>query len=414
MKRRSIARSSWTPFCHGTSHKRNQVQDTAVTYQTLTHDRRIHDVFSAADGSFVEFIAQNRRRCNTGDNQTDNVNRLVPQVTLLQAVSVQRINNAEAAQLAPSVWKSGFNVSTPRYRLASLDEADDDAQETRFICRFRATVIDQDTSKPSTRILGETLSRYPFNYEFLSYRKGMRGLLTPKGKDTAFFWLSTLRFRCPVPDHLQQAIREGHTMLRDGTASVYVDVVPIRTSVRYNEVHFSKDYVRTLRRMQFFDATIGWGPNNVLPLVEASGRWENIPVCPPPQPATIEASKVDKEAIAVAPQKVVKKQHTLSACLWSSAVFKARGVTKSVNSDTLRRIHEWIEFHLLVGFDHIYVYDNSGAHSNETSLAPLLSRYAQQVTRIDWPSTVCNNNNPTDDSSGERSSQYAAEASCLA
>jgi hypothetical protein len=363
----------------------------------------------------VEFIAQNRRRCNTGDNQTDNVNRLIPQVTLLQAVSVQRIDEAEAAHLAPSVWKSGFNASaTTRYRLSSLDEADHDGRETRFICRFRATVIDEDTSKPSTRILGETLSRYPFNYEFLSYRKGMRGLLTPKGKDTALFWTSTLRFRCPVPGHLQRAIVDGHTMLRDGTASVHVDVVPIRTSARYNEVHFPKDHVKVLRRMKFFDAETRWGPNNVLPLVEASGRWENIPVCPPPKPVAVEAPKPDSLAIAEAPrEEVAKKQHTLSACLWSSAVFKARGETKSVNVDTMRRIREWIEFHLMVGFDHIYVYDNSGAHSNETSLAPLLNQYAQ-VTRIDWPSTVCNNNKPTDDSPGERSSQYAAEASCLA
>jgi hypothetical protein len=34
------------------------------------------------------------------------------------------------------------------------------------------------------------------------------------------------------------------------------------------------------------------------------------------------------------------------------------------------------------------------------------------VTRIDWPSIVCNNNIPAADSTGERSSQYAAENSC--
>jgi Glycosyltransferase family 92 len=245
-------------------------------------------------------------------------------------------------------------------------------------------------------------------------------LLSPQGKDTALFWTSTLRFRCPVPGHLQNAIVDGLTMLRDGTATVHVDVVPIRTSVRYQEVHFSPEYVRTLRKLKFFDAATGWGPNNVLPLVDASGRWENIPVCPPPKPVktTAEAPELDN-TVASAPQEVkkktttTKKQHTLTACLWSSAVFKHRGETTSVNSDTIRRIQEWIEFHLMVGFDHIYVYDNSGAHSNETSLGPLLNHYSQ-VTRIDWPSTVCNNNKPMNDSSGERSSQYAAEASCLA
>jgi hypothetical protein len=67
----------------------------------------------------------------------------------------------------------------------------------------------------------------------------------------------------------------------------------------------------------------------------------------------------------------------------------------------------------MVGFDHIYVYDNSGAHSNETSLADVLDNYpSSQVTRIDWPSLVCNNNVPRVESPGERSSQYAAENSC--
>ena len=68
---------------------------------------------------------------------------------------------------------------------------------------------------------------------------------------------------------------------------------------------------------------------------------------------------------------------------------------------------------MLVGFDHIYVYDNSGAHTNETSLKPILDLYpADKITRIDWPSIVCNNNIPAHDSTGERSSQYAAENSC--
>jgi hypothetical protein len=66
-----------------------------------------------------------------------------------------------------------------------------------------------------------------------------------------------------------------------------------------------------------------------------------------------------------------------------------------------------------VGFDHVYVYDNTGAHSNVTSLAPVLAKFPEsQVTRIDWPSIVCNNNIPAHDNTGERSSQYAAENSC--
>jgi hypothetical protein len=58
------------------------------------------------------------------------------------------------------------------------------------------------------------------------------------------------------------------------------------------------------------------------------------------------------------------------------------------------------------------LHQHSGAHTNETSLEPVLARYPGKVTRIDWPSIVCNNNIPAADSTGERSSQYAAENSC--
>lgn len=77
---------------------------------------------------------------------------------------------------------------------------------------------------------------------------------------------------------------------------------------------------------------------------------------------------------------------------------------------------EWIEFHLMIGFDHIYVYDNTGAHTDEVDLeSTLYPRFLEsEVTYIDWPSRVCNNNIPAHENTGERSSQYAAENSCRA
>ena len=59
-------------------------------------------------------------------------------------------------------------------------------------------------------------------------------------------------------------------------------------------------------------------------------------------------------------------------------------------SDTTARLVEWIEFHLLVGFDHIYVYDNTGAHTDKTSLeSTLFPRFMDtEVTRIDWVSCL--------------------------
>jgi len=62
--------------------------------------------------------------------------------------------------------------------------------------------------------------------------------------------------------------------------------------------------------------------------------------------------------------------------------------------------------------DHFYIYDNSGAFTNESSLEPIADMFPEDVTIIKWPSKVCNNNPNNVDSVGERSSQYAAEASC--
>lgn len=186
-------------------------------------------MFSSSDGSYIEFIAQNRRRCRTGKKQTDSVNRLVPQAALLQGISVKRIDESAAMQLAPDLWNTPNASNSTRYRLSTEEEADGDAQQTRFICRFTGTEISSETGRPETIFLGETLSFYPFLYEMVSYRKGQRALLTPRGNDGGFFWTSTLRFRCPVPKELQTAVSEGQTILADGTATVHVDVVPIRT-----------------------------------------------------------------------------------------------------------------------------------------------------------------------------------------
>ena len=64
------------------------------------------------------------------------------------------------------------------------------------------------------------------------------------------------------------------------------------------------------------------------------------------------------------------------------------------------------------GFDHIFVYDNSAANTNIT-LKEVTDQFSSvQVTRVNWPCKICNNNRPAHNDPGERSSQYAAEASC--
>ena len=132
-----------------------------------------------------------------------------------------------------------------------------------------------------------------------------------------------------------------------------------------------------------FNPRLFWGDKHVLPRIEASGRWENLPVCS--HPGVGYDTEKEKQ---IADRKGEVKQHKLTACLWASASFTTRGNAQAV-SDTPTRLIEWIEFHLLVGFDHIYVYDNTGAHTDETSLeSTLFPRFLDsEVTRIDWVSS---------------------------
>jgi hypothetical protein len=397
----------------------------------------IHDVFPSQDGSRIEFVAQNKRRCRTGKEYTENVNRLTPQVALLQSVSVEIMTDRRAVEMAPKLWhpnitndgiptEDQMEDDTPRYRLVPYEFTSPVGRFTRFICRFHmTTAMDGDASV--TVVLGETLSEYPFNYEYINYRKNHETLLTPRGKDSVLFWTSNLRFSCPVPENkaLRDAIANGKTVLSDGTPTVHVDVVPIRTSVRYEEIHLPKDMIGPMESvsMPIFDPVKRWGMEHVLPRVEASGRWANIPICQPPylveEKITQTETEIDTLVTSTVSKKLVPnineipiKPHFLVGCLWASAEFKTRGKERGASTDTVDRLKEWIEFHLMVGFDHVYVYDNSGAHTNVTSLKEVISLYPGKVTRIDWPSTVCNNNIPAHDSTGERSSQYAAENSC--
>jgi hypothetical protein len=378
----------------------------------------IHDVFPSQDGSRIEFVAQNKRRCRTGSKFTKDVDRLVPQVALMQSVSVQRLNEEQARALAPELWhpdSSSLDPTNPlpRYRLAPYNESSEDGKFTRFICRFHGTSFPAD-GPPRASIIGETLSEFPFNYEFVAYRKGDKaryGLLTPKGKDTDMFWTSNIRFHCPVPDKLKHDIAFGRTVLSDGTPTVYVDLIPIRTSTRYAEFYLTEEQIGPVGEagVAMFDPLLRWGPKNVIPRVEASGRWANIPVCLPPSFST---TSEDTNLVPSPPSNPPRKPFFLSACLWASAEFKTRGQTRMAHSDTLSRLVEWLEFHLLVGFDHFFLFDNSGAHTNETSLAEVARRYPGVITLVDWPAIPCNNNIPAHDSTGERSSQYAAENAC--
>ena len=355
----------------------------------------IHDVFPTHDGKFIQFVAQNRRRCRTGTTKEDLdlLAHTEPQVALFQHVAVQRLN------------RTG---STPfRYRLVDHQHADADGMETRFICRFH----------PSGE---ETLSVYNFNYEWASYRKRIRQMFHVDGRDNKQIHTSQLTFQCPVPETLVETVRTGASVKGD-YATLFLDLIPIRTPPRYGSPQaFLPPYYKEFQitGVGSFDASTEWGSEHILPLVENSGRWANIPIC---KPSLLTYGKQKDDASALALERQLSdpskadpvKQHHLASCLWASSGYATRGERFAIN-DGQRRLREWITYNKLIGVDHFYLYDNSGAFTKDEtkSLHAIAELFPDDVTVIDWPAQVCNNNPNNVDSVGERSSQYAAEASC--
>ncbi|KAL7445960.1 hypothetical protein ACHAXH_009608 [Discostella pseudostelligera] len=369
----------------------------------------IHDLFISHDGTNVHIIAQNKRRCHKGKLHTSEMKFWEGQVALFQPVAIKRLNattNTRAARYG--------NSGGVRYHLSTHEEADPDGVETRFICRFKSV----DYTQQTVTYQGEALSTYPFNYEFVNWRK-KKSTMVEDNKEQSYFWLSSLLINCPIPIHLQSA----------PPLTLMLDIIPIRTPVRRNDrdgLFFHEGHGGPMT----FDAAKMWQRNHVLPDAASSGRWENLPICALKKPQL-------QSALSNSPQLVIpaQKPYRLVACTWTSAQHQRRGNERRIY-DGKSRLREWIAFNLQVGFDHVYVFDNTGANSTifrlknevdndnrarngdfEDSIDSGLSSVTDlfptsQVTRIDWPATVCNNNRPAHDDPGERSSQYAAEAAC--
>jgi hypothetical protein len=329
-------------------------------------------------------------------------------LALFQPVALKRIVNT-----------TNYNKDdTVKYILSTHAEADEDALETRFRCRFKVV----DYALQTYEYAGETLSTYPFNYEFVNWRKRKKSMLED-GKEQSYFWLSPLMFHCPIPEPLLEYATKSQLLF---------DIVPIRTPPRRNDRDGYFFHVGHGGPMTF-NASKAYGDDYVVPDANDSGRWEHLPVCP------LLKSTSDGKVHTVASIKsdvqsniIEEKPHRLVACTWTSALHQRRGNERRI-SDGKSRLREWITFHLEAGFDHMYIFDNTGANpeifrlkneadpdfgnstadrvkddlSSVTDLFP-----ASKVTRIDWPATICNNNRPAHDDPGERSSQYAAEAAC--
>eukprot|EP00980_Cylindrotheca_fusiformis_P011584 scaffold2744_cov136-Cylindrotheca_fusiformis.AAC.1 len=343
----------------------------------------IHDVFPTHDGKFIQFVAQNKNRCHSGTTEEEEaiIEHMRPQTALFEHVPLRKINEDQ-------------------YRLSSHEDADPDTVGTRFVCRF----------KPSGDI---TFSEFNNDYEWVSFRKAQRYMFNSEGRDNKQIHTSQLLFKCPVPPALQESIRDGSSVV-DDWATIFVDVIPIRTPPRYGHPgeFLVPHYAKAAEHIKKFDPHAEWGENHVLPSWEASGRWTNIPVC---KPSLMEYESKTLEKIENAQVDVkegeLPKTHNLVSCLWASAGYTTRGHRFAVN-DGQRRLMEWISFNKILGWDHFYIYDNTAAFTNDTSLQPIADMFPDDVTILKWPSKVCNNNPNNVDSPGERSSQYAAESSC--
>jgi hypothetical protein len=401
----------------------------------------IHDVFLTVDGRYVDFVAHNKRRCRTAPSFADDLKNLEPQVALLQSVPIKRVvsdddaddedesgggqqNKSRVDGDDHSSHAKNRTTTSHRYRLASLEDADEDAKETRFICQFhtlRPNADDNNNNNSNKKvervIVGETLSVYPYNYEHANFRKGSplpHPLLTrPKdgedihGAHNEHIWNAILHFRCPVPETIKSSFRSDPSSFRE-IPKFYVDLVPIRTPPRESR----EGYCPQIEKSSF-DPDKEWGKNHVLPPVEESGRWANIPICRPTETTTTKSPAKKHGKKQEATNNGQEKKNVLVGCLWASAAFSTRG-SGELDTSTQFRLLEWLTFHLKIAkFDHIYIYDNSGAHSETASLEPVVNLFpSNRVTRIPWRHRICNNNRPMHRNIGERSSQYAAEASC--
>lgn len=354
----------------------------------------IHDVFPTHDGAYVQFVAQNKRRCKTGHKEKDIMAHMQPQVALFQHVPIKRLS------------KDDGTASETRYRLSSHEEADPDGVVTRFICRF----------KPS---MEETLSEFNFDYDWTALRKRYKNTFSEDDGGIKSIHTSQLLFRCPIPKALQNDIRLGRSVdPKTDWTKYFVDLIPIRTPPRYGPPKQFlqpqyKDFLDNNVTARF-DPEHEWGSQHILPAIKDSGRWENIPICQPSL-MTYENQKADEDlsALILSTTHAIEpvKKHRLVSCIWASAGYTTRGNRFAIN-DGQRRLLEWISYNKVIGFDHFYLYDNSGAFSNDTSLKSVADLFPDDVTYIPWPSQICNNNPNNVDSVGERSSQYAAESSC--
>lgn len=339
----------------------------------------IHDYFPSADGRSLQFVAQNKRKCDTGVENVEKMKFWKPQVALFQGIPI----------VVESKDKTGKDNTI--YRLAtSFQEATHNS--TRFQCRFH---------RGNTTVT--TLSYFNFDYEFINWIKGIKKMFEANGeRDASTFWLNQLVFRCPIPEIFQPLLSSSSSAsdlsehkAKNTQPAFHVDLIPIRTPTR-------SDYLFLSREDGTADETLGklFGKKHILPPMDDAGRWQNLPVCRRSDALLSSSGRGDRDQIHNLPSTDTtngkEKPYRLVACTWTSSAYQRRGESFRI-SDSSQRLREWIQFHLMVGVDHIYVYDNTDTTGNgkSSSLYDVTQSFgSDQVTYHAWPCKICNNVRP--------------------
>ena len=348
----------------------------------------IHDYFPSLDRKSLHFVAQNRRKCDTGEENSEKMKFWTPQVALFQGIPVVAESTTGRRQ---SKGETGDNKTI--YRLAtSFQEATHDS--TRFQCRFH-----------HKNVTITTLSIFPFDYEFMNWIRGKKTMLERNGdRDAATFWLNQLHFICPIPEEFQPILSSSSSSIPESSKiraiddtqqpAFYVDLIPIRTPARKGYLFLSK-----VTETESEDSMLEkmFGRNHVLPSMDDAGRWQNLPICRRSNnlPSLPEKGTRDNSHHLPAADTLEKekKPHRLVACTWTSSSYHRRGESSSI-SDSAQRLKEWIQFHLMVGVDHLYVYDNTDTAGNRNSsdvYQVTQSFKSDEVTYHAWPCKICNN-----------------------
>lgn len=359
----------------------------------------LHDFSLSNDNSRLIFVSQNRRNCDTGKDRKEIMEFWSPQLSLFQSVPIARTDHQNGS--------SSFRIA------GDTDKSTDDETiipETRFLCRFHSNSEEDNNMQASSSI---TLSKFSFNYEYVSWRKA-KAMVKEDDHKQSEFWISQLIFYCDIPPQFQSGLQQPSP---NASPRLWVDVIPIRTPPRAKfwltpQMIGPQLYQQHQASANFFDAKATYGNDHALPQIADSGRWANLPVCP-----RAANSHLDKAASTNDQSPTTTdKPYSMVLCTWTSASYHRRGEDEDQPmDDTVLRLREWLIFHRMVGFEHVVIYDNSQGIDDyhQSPIYQLLQEFPEDfVTHQPWPALICNNHRPGHANPGDRSSQYAAEASC--